>query len=153
MTPADPNPSSRGSEVAPDARGPTALVEALDHLLDPLDTLLPVFRSPRSTAAAGGFAAATEAASRRPQWQLCTVLCWRGYVKSQFYAARTGRDGNTVAIATSPIFRSRGHTPAEDDPRAVAAHSALVEELTARGWEPVGRDGRWYEAKFRRQGR
>jgi hypothetical protein len=152
MTPADPTPPSLAS-VTPDAREPSALIEVLDHLLDPLDTLLPAVRRPRPIAAAAGFVAAPEAASPQPQWHFCRILCWRGYVKSQFYAARTERDGHTVAIATSPIFRSRGEIPAENDPRAVAAYSALTTDLAARGWELAERGGRWYEATFRRQRR
>jgi hypothetical protein len=84
-------------------------------------------------------------AQRRRADDACTISCWRGYVKSRFYAA--GDDGNI--IAESRLFRSRDADPAESD-EAVAAHRELVAQLEGEAWVPAGKGDRWYELRFRR---
>jgi hypothetical protein len=84
-------------------------------------------------------------------WELCEIDCWRGYLKSDFYARRLGQE--SAEIARSRMFRWRGHDPPPPDDRIVAAHETLVDKLLAAGWERVGvgEHTPWYTQRFRRR--
>jgi hypothetical protein len=85
-------------------------------------------------------------------WELCEVDFWRGYLKSDFFAHRLGRESGPE-IARSPMFRWRGDaTPAQDN-KIVAAHEQLVEALLTAGWERMGMGEHtpWYAQRFRRR--
>jgi hypothetical protein len=78
----------------------------------------------------------------------CEIVCWRGYVKSQFIAQH--EDGN--ALAQSRLFSRRQRTPPPTtDERARAAYEQLVDELIAAGWSPVQTGSLWYDSAFERE--
>jgi hypothetical protein len=61
----------------------------------------------------------------------CRILVWSGYVKQRFYAEAASGEW----IAQSPPFRlEKGRTLA-DSPQAAAALEALMQEVTAAGWD------------------
>jgi hypothetical protein len=79
----------------------------------------------------------------------CEISFWRGYRKSAFFA-RTHVDGETVAVAESPLFRARGNGLPDESGEALAAYEALREKLERQGWEPSGSRGTWFGQVFRR---
>jgi hypothetical protein len=79
-------------------------------------------------------------------WELCEIACWRGYLKSDFFAHRLGRESGPE-IARSPMFRRRGDAPPPQDDRIAAAHEKLVDALLAAGGERTP----WYAQRFRRR--
>jgi hypothetical protein len=80
-------------------------------------------------------------------WEVCEIVWWRGYVKSEFHAVAEAQE-----LARSPRFRWRSDEPPPPDHQgARAAHDDLVERLTAAGWEPLGEADPWYAQRFRRQ--
>jgi hypothetical protein len=164
MTPRSTVPRAPGSETR--AGEELRLVEVLDHLLDPLEGISPASRGRSSTDAGAnghpdvpivragprGTASTPPRTSSqpRPEFEVCRISYWRGYVKSQFQAI-TEREGEMLAIFSSPFFRAGSATPTRDDARAVAAHSALTEELSSFGWEITGCAANWYETTFRQR--
>lgn len=78
-------------------------------------------------------------------FETCEIVFWRGYVKCAFYAVFQA--GEPVG---SPFFRSRERSPVQSG-APLEAHRALVERLTAEGWEPVTRGRAWYSLSFRRR--
>jgi hypothetical protein len=141
-------------------------VEVLAHLLDPLEGLSSASRGRSSTDAGAnghpdvpvvragrrgtGSAPPRTSSQPRPEFEVCRIFHWRGYVKSQFHAI-IEHEGEMLAIFSSPFFRARSATPTQDDARAVAAHSALTEELSRYGWESTGCAASWYDTTFRRR--
>lgn len=88
----------------------------------------------------------------RESWDVCEIGWWRGYVKSEFYAAALTVDGSEYEVGRSPQFRwRRTEAPPSDHERARAAHAALVDRLAATGWEPVGGGVPWFAQRFRRR--
>lgn len=82
--------------------------------------------------------------------ELCTVECWRGYLRSQFIACtRTSSDPASV-IAESRFFNWRRRSPPPERPDVTAALAELLEDLGGLGWEPDGRGAFWFEQRFRR---
>jgi hypothetical protein len=81
----------------------------------------------------------------------CEIEWWRGYVLSDFYAFALRPGGPAIILARSPSFRWRHTDPPPHEGPAAEAHTALVERLSARGWEPVGTGGAWYRTRLRRQ--
>lgn len=82
--------------------------------------------------------------------EACEIAWWRGYVKSQFYIQA---DSSFDEMFESPFFRARargGEAPVQAGP-AAEAHQALVDDLTAAGWEPEGRGEQWFSERFRRE--
>ena len=80
-------------------------------------------------------------------WELCEIVWWRGYVRSEFCAVADGRE-----LARSRSFRWRAERPpAPDHEAARAAHEGLVARLKEAGWEPLGQAVPWYAQRFRRQ--
>ena len=97
----------------------------------------------RSEAGPGAPAAAGEE---------CTIVWWRGYVQSGFFAVATGgraRSAEPEPLGSS-LFRSLGGGAPVPEGRALEAHRALVERMQSEGWDPVGRGAHWYETRFRR---
>jgi hypothetical protein len=87
-------------------------------------------------------------------WEICEIDCWRGYLKSEFYATATTPEGEEYAAGRSPAFRWRGSGPPEPSIEAVAAaHEALVARLERDGWERYERGSIWYRERLRRSSR
>ena len=78
-------------------------------------------------------------------FETCEIVFWRGYFKCAFYAVFQA--GEPVG---SPYFRSRDGFPTQSG-APLEAHQALVERLTAEGWEPATRGRAWYSLSFRRR--
>lgn len=79
-----------------------------------------------------------------------SVRLWRGYVTGLFYARPVDSD---VALFASPAFRTLQFPRARQSSlaeRSRAALDALVEELTANGWQPEEQraGAAWYELEF-----
>jgi hypothetical protein len=88
--------------------------------------------------------------SRRPKSpDDCRVRWWRGYVKSEFYAA-TSDDDEERTVAASPSFRWHGVEPPPEAEPATTALAALVAQLERDGWQLAGRGDEWFELRFRR---
>jgi zinc-ribbon domain len=97
--------------------------------------------APQHTGADSGPPRTGQAPER---WELCEIVWWRGYLKSEFFAAAEGRE-----LARSPGFRwRRADPPPPDDVGARKAHDELVRRLTALGWEPLGQAIPWYAQRF-----
>ena len=84
----------------------------------------------------------------------CTIVWWRGYMKSGFFAFATGERARTPELGSSlgsSLFRKIGGGPPVPVPegRALEAHRALVERMQSEGWEPVGCGTHWYETRLR----
>lgn len=89
----------------------------------------------------------------RESWDVCEIGWWRGYVKSEFYASAISADGAEYEVGRSPQFRwHHPELPPPDHKGARAAHEALVEQLAAAGWEPLGGGSPWFATRFRRLG-
>lgn len=83
------------------------------------------------------------------RWELCEIVWWRGYVRSEFFAVAEDRE-----LVRSPRFRwRRREPPPRDDAGARDAHDKLVQRLTAMGWEPLGPAIPWYAQRFYRHPR
>ena len=82
----------------------------------------------------------------------CTIVWWRGYVQSGFFAVATGGRARSVEPEPlgSSLFRRLGGGAPVPEGRALEAHRALVERMQSEGWDPVGRGAHWYETRFRR---
>lgn len=79
--------------------------------------------------------------------ELCEIVWWRGYFKSEFLAVAGKRE-----LARSSRFRwRRGEPPSQTHEGARTAHEQLVRRLTAIGWEPLGQAIPWYAQRFCRQ--
>lgn len=79
----------------------------------------------------------------------CTVVWWRGYVRSQFIAyADDGAEG--TIIAESPSFAWRSSKPPPQSEDALAAHDRLLGDLRELGWEVDDSGSAWFELTFRR---
>jgi hypothetical protein len=83
-------------------------------------------------------------------WEVCEIDCWRGYLKSEFYATASTPDGADYAAGRSPAFRWRGSGPPEPTEAVAAAHEALVARLEREGWERYERGSLWYSQRLRR---
>jgi hypothetical protein len=79
--------------------------------------------------------------------QVCEIAVWRGYFTWQFYA--TSRSPLESSYSSS-LFRARGRSAPERTGAALRGHAALVERLTADGWEPDGCGEHWFSKRFRR---
>jgi hypothetical protein len=87
----------------------------------------------------------------REPWDVCEIVWWRGYVKSEFFVHAVGADQGEYEVARSRQFWWRNSEPPPPDHKgAQAAHEALVEKLEAAGWEPLGKATPWYAQRFRR---
>jgi hypothetical protein len=85
-------------------------------------------------------------------WDLCEIVWWRGYVKSEFYALGLDADRREYEIARSPQFRwYKADAPPPDNTEALRAHETLVAKLVAGGWETLGSSTPWYAGRFRRR--
>jgi len=89
--------------------------------------------------------------SAAPAEEFCQVGIWRGYAKARFYASLDLGGPDQLAVAESRPFRFRGNGVPERTKAVDAAYQALVAELVADGWEPVGDLGPWYAGRFRRE--
>jgi hypothetical protein len=85
------------------------------------------------------------------QGEVCQIRWARVNGRSEFQAvALRPEDGSGSLVARSPGFRWRIPVSPDATPAATAAHEALVRQLLATGWEPLGRGGvLWYEDRFR----
>jgi uncharacterized protein len=81
-------------------------------------------------------------------WELCEIVCWRGYFKADFYARQVGSDDE---IERSPMFRWRHDDPPPREGKFLAAHERLVSRLVNDGWQPLGEARPWYAQRFRRR--
>jgi hypothetical protein len=79
----------------------------------------------------------------------CRIELWRGYVKSQLYAAPLDHGGTPpVGLFFSPFFRLRDEeTPTK---KAGVALQLLTERLERHGWEVVSNGPRWYQLRLER---
>jgi hypothetical protein len=80
----------------------------------------------------------------------CTIVWWRGYVKSGFYAVGTGARARSAEPLGSSSFRKLGGGAPVPEGRVLEAHEALVERMQSEGWDAVGCGAHWYETRFRR---
>ena len=97
--------------------------------------------APQRESADSGAAPAGQAPER---WELCEIVWWRGYLKSEFFAVAGARE-----LARSPGFHWRsGEPPPQEDAGARNAHDQLVRRLTSLGWEPLGQAIPWYAQRF-----
>jgi len=79
--------------------------------------------------------------------EICCVVLWRGYVKSQLLAMPDVSSAH-AAFASSPYFRlPNPNSPTE---RALEALQTLVDELEAEDWTVVSEGRRWYELRLER---
>lgn len=82
----------------------------------------------------------------------CEIRVFRGYVKSQFYAAVAASDGRSpYAAGTSPWFRWRDTAAPSPEPDIVGARDQLLKVLAADGWVRVGQGAEWYSDRLERQ--
>jgi hypothetical protein len=81
----------------------------------------------------------------------CVISYWREYRKATFYARAFDNEGHELVVAESPQFRARGNGIPDRTEQAVAAYDDLVAQLTAEGWEPIGRGDTWFGQTFRRR--
>ena len=95
----------------------------------------------RSEAGSGASAAAGDE---------CTIVWWRGYVQSGFYAVATGGRARSVEPLGTSLFRRLGGGAPVLEGRALEAHRALVETMQSEGWDPIGHGTHWYETRFHR---
>jgi len=81
--------------------------------------------------------------------ETCRIELWRGYVKSQLYAAPLDQGGTPpVGLFFSPFFSLRDEeTPTK---KADAALRTLIERLERDGWEVVSGGPRWYQLRLER---
>ncbi len=80
--------------------------------------------------------------------EVCTVVRWRGYVSSAFYAVRSA---DRATIAASETFRWRGPAAPPDAGAPRAAYDALRAQLLTFGWHDAGCAGAWFEHRFERR--
>lgn len=78
----------------------------------------------------------------------CTIVWWRGYVKSRFLAIGEAEPGDDPVIAASPFFRWRSAEPPPETPAIAQALQALVRSLELRGWAACGRGTRWFSVRM-----
>lgn len=78
----------------------------------------------------------------------CTIVWWRGYVKSRFLAIGEAEPGDDPVIAASPFFRWRRAEPPPETPAIAQALQALVRSLELRGWAACGRGTRWFSVRM-----
>jgi hypothetical protein len=84
-------------------------------------------------------------------WDVCEIVWWRGYIKSEFIAHAIGADRGEYEVARSRQFWWRkAEPPPADHKGAQGAHEALVAKLLGAGWEPLGQATPWYAKRFRR---
>jgi hypothetical protein len=115
-------------------------------------------RSPPRSSRSGQFTRVTEpppppapvAVREAAAAEVCAIVCRRTGTRAQFHAVSGDGDEKAAWLAESPAFRLRDGQPLEPTDRARAAHRALVEHLTRRGWQPDGNGDAWYEQRFRR---
>lgn len=81
-----------------------------------------------------------------PSVPRCTIVWWRGYVRSQFLARV---DGSDKIAAESPAFAWRSSTPPPPSGPALTAHERLVSALLEQGWEQEHTGATWFDATFR----
>jgi hypothetical protein len=87
-----------------------------------------------------------------PETERCRIEWWRGYVKSEFYAQELRPDRSGSIVAASPAFRwSKPTPPSETLPHVASAHSTLVAQLKAVGWNVSGRGENWYALELERR--
>jgi hypothetical protein len=84
-----------------------------------------------------------------PMPDVCTIEAWRGYVKTQFYAARPG--ARDEAVAASPLFRAPGGNQPERTPAAEQALAELLAELQRKGWKVTAEGRRWFDRRLVRE--
>jgi hypothetical protein len=87
-----------------------------------------------------------------PPEQLCEIVFWQGYVKAMFYGRIFGPEGEALAVAESPTFRSHGNGLPEETEAARAAYEVVRQRLIAAGWQHVDKGSAWYADVFRRAG-
>jgi hypothetical protein len=83
--------------------------------------------------------------------ETCLVRCVitrRGHFTTHMRFEAQAEDGRIVA--RSDVFDGDYSGAHKHRPDHAAAHRRLVDGLLAAGWEPAGRDERWYELRFRR---
>ena len=130
-----PRARAAPSTPQPRAQAPSALAEA---------TVVPSVDGPVKPA---------EPEEETRELEYCTVECWRGYVKSQFFARALRPDGRSYIAARSPFFRSWHSGEPEESEQARGAHGQLLLFLRSTGWEHrAGEcDWAWYSACFARE--
>lgn len=87
---------------------------------------------------------ATESHSDDVAKVACEIRVWRGYRKANFFACVFSDDGEPLAVAESPSFRSRGNGVPEKTAEAVAAHEQLRVQLEAAGWQYAASGRTWF---------
>jgi hypothetical protein len=79
----------------------------------------------------------------------CEIALWRDHDAAVFYA-RSFHDDEEVLVAESPRFQLQGRAVSARSDEALAAHTALCDELVRTGWKHVGEGEEWYSDRFRR---
>ena len=87
---------------------------------------------------------------RRGGWETCEIALRRSDGDGDFYA-RPVRRKRDDQIVRSPMFRLHTDDPPANDVAILAAHNALVQQLSWDGWEAdEARDGVWWKRSFHR---
>jgi hypothetical protein len=105
---------------------------------------------------------ATAAGAAQAQWEVCRIVAER--VRSPVLGADVWRFRAELVgpkrgvVAESEQFRAESVSDGqelqpEETPGARSAHHALVQRLTAAGWQRGAADYGWFGARFRRPGR
>ncbi len=82
----------------------------------------------------------------------CEIRVFRGYVKSQFYAAVMPSGGQTpFAVGQSGWFRWRQTDTQTPRPDIVGARDQLLKVLGADGWVRIGQGAEWYSDRLERK--
>ncbi|MFL5968756.1 MAG: hypothetical protein ACJ74L_04095 [Gaiellaceae bacterium] len=79
----------------------------------------------------------------------CEIALWRDHDAAVFYA-RSFHDDEEVLVAESTRFQLQGRAVPARSHEALAAHTALCDELVRTGWKHVGEGEEWYSDRFRR---
>lgn len=79
----------------------------------------------------------------------CEIALWRDHDTAVFYA-RSFHDDEEVLVAESTRFQLQGRAVPARSHEALAAHTALCDELVRTGWKHVGEGEEWYSDRFRR---
>lgn len=148
VPPVDEVPSSLEEADAVEVEVAPAIAVAAPELDEPTEESIP---EPVDESPASELEPEAEPPLPAPLEDLtCEILFWRGYRKATFYARIFSDDGEPLAVAHSPSFRSRGNGAPDQSEEAVAAYQALREQLEQWGWQHVGSGDAWFDDVFTR---
>jgi hypothetical protein len=97
--------------------------------------------------------------SLQDKWETCKIYMtkWNNgsiYVTSQFWAEAIGPNGEYLAGESLPFpyFLNAAYNASyKGDAGVISAHTFLVNQLAADGWEAIPSGGEWWQTQFQRQ--